>query len=142
MNHKYHLFYSVYTDENPLDVIDEQLSCLHKSEVGSPDKTISYEIYDNLSCVVFYENGIQLAYYVFAVLRHHHYDKLVFQDVSYFVKKEFRLKYAREIFKTVEEVAKELNCDLMITHCKTKSQMNFFKKMDFDLKDYLLVKEI
>lgn len=134
--------YNIYIDENPLDVIDESLVDLHASENGLYDKTMNREIHDSCNCIVFSENNEQFGYYIFVVLQHHNYNKIVFQDVSYFIKKEFRLKYAREIFHIVETVAKKSNCNLMITHCRTKSQLNFFKKMDFEMKEYLLLKEV
>jgi len=136
MNHK------VYIDENPLDVIDKKLSYLHKKEIGDDGKSIDYEIYSNYSCIIFLENGKQIGYYVFGISRHHHYDKILFQDALYYIKKEYRLQYAREVFRIVEEVAKSFDCDLLAVHCKTKSQLNFFNKMNFILNDYLLVKEL
>lgn len=136
MNHK------VYMDENPLDIIDESLFESHSDEVGVYDRVMNRKLYDSLSCILFYDKGKQFAYYVFAVQPHQHYDKIVFQDVCYFVKKEFRLKYSREVFDIVEKIARELDCDLIINHCKRTSQVNFFKKRDFVLIDYTVVKEL
>lgn len=127
---------------NSINQVSKNLINAHILEAGKGVVSLNHAHYKQFSKAVFVIGKKQVGYIAFIIQKDSHYDKLVYQDICYFILKEYRLKYAKKMFELVKEFAKNNGCKAIKLHCIRRSQLNFFLKQGYKLSDYSVEAEV
>ena len=126
---------------NSINEVMQSLQQSHINEIAIDEISVNEELYRDCYKYAFIKDGRQIGYIAYVILRHSHYEKMVLQEICYFIEEKSRA-FARTIFRLIENKAKQQGCDWVLLGCKNDKQERFFSAIGYKPSDRIMKKEL